>query len=348
MKSLQISGLSASYGGQQVLRDLNLDISAGSFVSLLGPSGCGKTTTLRLVAGLMEASAGRIDLEGRDLLRVPSHRRNIGLVFQNYALLPHLNVVENVAYGLRQRGMGTAERLRKAAEFLDLVGLQGFAERTPDALSGGQKQRVSLARALVIDPDLMMFDEPLSNLDARLRLGMRSLIRRLHLQRQTTSIYVTHDQEEAFAISDRVAVMNSGKVEQYDRPEVLYARPASRFVANFVGFENIFPYRLISRAEGLLTISTLGGTLTLPDDPTWEVLPTGLLAARPEALSFGDSSIALDVTLRTYLGRGYAFEATAHGTPILLHSDSADAPATPRLSIDPRQITFLPPDQLSV
>ncbi len=207
--SLTIENVTAHYGQTEVLKNLSLDIKAGELVSLLGASGCGKTTTLRLVAGFLEPTSGQIKLGDKDLTRLPAYARNIGLVFQNYALFPHLSVRDNVAFGLKQRGIGTEERAKKAEAMLERVGLANFSDRLPAALSGGQKQRVALARALVIEPPLLMFDEPLSNLDAKLRVDMRVEIRQLQRANGTTSLYVTHDQEEAFSISDRVAIMHA-------------------------------------------------------------------------------------------------------------------------------------------
>lgn len=208
--SLKLENISAHYGKTQVLKDLDLEVREGELVSLLGSSGCGKTTTLRLVAGFLAPTGGTITLGRRDLTKQPAHKRDIGLVFQNYALFPHLNVRDNVAFGLKQRGLDLNTRNQKADQMIDRIGLTGFAERYPANLSGGQRQRVALARALVIEPPLLMFDEPLSNLDAKLRVDMRVEIRRLQQANGTTALYVTHDQEEAFSISDRVAIMNKG------------------------------------------------------------------------------------------------------------------------------------------
>ncbi|HLM39047.1 MAG TPA: ABC transporter ATP-binding protein, partial [Microvirga sp.] len=215
---LDLQAVSAHYGTTKVLEDLSLSVQAGELVSLLGASGCGKTTTLRLIAGFLRPTTGSIQLGGRDLTRLPTHKRNIGLVFQNYALFPHLSALDNVAFGLKQRGLGASERRKRAMAILERVGLAALSDRAPGALSGGQKQRVALARALVIEPPLLMFDEPLSNLDAKLRVDMRVEIRQLQQSNGTTSVYVTHDQEEAFSISDRVAIMNAGRVMQFDRP----------------------------------------------------------------------------------------------------------------------------------
>ncbi|MBB4041518.1 putative spermidine/putrescine transport system ATP-binding protein [Microvirga flocculans] len=309
---LDINAVSAHYGTTKVLEDLSLSVQAGELVSLLGASGCGKTTTLRLIAGFLSPTSGSITLGGRDLTRLPTHKRDIGLVFQNYALFPHLTVLENVAFGLKQRGIAPAERRKRALAMLERVGLAALADRAPGALSGGQKQRVALARALVIEPPLLMFDEPLSNLDAKLRVDMRVEIRQLQRANGTTSVYVTHDQEEAFSISDRVAIMNAGRLMQFDRPEVLYRRPANTFVARFVGFENIIPFKVTAREGDRVTAETAGMALRLPQSAYGTIPDTFLLATRPDGLvvSTDPAAEGLPATLglRTYLGRAYQYQ----------------------------------------
>ena len=312
--SLTIENVTAHYGSTQVLQDLSLDIKAGELVSLLGASGCGKTTTLRLVAGFLQPTSGQIRLGTRDLTRLPAHSRDIGLVFQNYALFPHLSVLDNVAFGLKQRGIGSDERARKAQAMLERVGLANFSDRLPAALSGGQKQRVALARALVIEPPLLMFDEPLSNLDAKLRVDMRVEIRQLQRANGTTSLYVTHDQEEAFSISDRVAIMHAGRIMQLDRPEVLYQRPANAFVARFVGFENLIPMTVTARNGEMVTARTEGGgELTLSQADLGPIPDRFVLAARPEGLQVRRDGSGIPVTLgiHTYLGRAYQYRCKA-------------------------------------
>jgi putative spermidine/putrescine transport system ATP-binding protein len=309
--SLSIQSITAHYGNTEVLRDLSLSIAAGELVSLLGSSGCGKTTTLRLVAGFLEPTKGAINLGGRNLTELPAHARNIGLVFQNYALFPHLTVLENVAFGLKQRSIARLERSKKALAMLERVGLSGFAERFPAALSGGQKQRVALARALVIEPPLLLFDEPLSNLDAKLRVDMRVEIRQLQRANGTTSLYVTHDQEEAFSISDRVAIMNAGRIMQLDRPEVLYQRPANAFVARFVGFENLIPMKVVARHGAIVTAQVAGGaTLDLSQDSLGPIADDFILACRADGLTVRREGRGIPATLglRTYLGRAYQYQ----------------------------------------
>jgi putative spermidine/putrescine transport system ATP-binding protein len=237
---LVLEKLTLAYGSTVAVRDLDLAIGRGELVALLGPSGCGKTTTMRAIAGLLTPASGRIHLDGSDLTRVATNRRPVGLVFQSYALFPHLTVFENVAFGLRLKGMQGDALAERVTRGLASVGLSGFAERKPAELSGGQQQRVALARSMVIEPKVLLLDEPLSNLDARLRLEMRAELQRVQRETGVTMIFVTHDQAEALALADRVIVMRNGAVEQIAAPEELYNRPTSAFVADFVGFENIF------------------------------------------------------------------------------------------------------------
>ena len=319
---LTLDHVGAHYGSTQVLKDLSIRIGAGELVSLLGASGCGKTTTLRLVAGFMAPTSGSIRLGDRDLTRLPAHKRDIGLVFQNYALFPHLSVADNVGFGLRQRGVDPVERGRRVAAMLDRVGLGALAERYPAALSGGQKQRVALARALVIDPQLLMFDEPLSNLDAKLRIDMRVEIRELQRANGTTAVYVTHDQEEAFSISDRVAIMDAGRIVQLDTPETLYQRPASVFVARFVGFENLIPLAVTAREGGLVTAEGLGGIrLSLPLAEFGPIPDRFILGARAAGLAVADpgstDGIPATLGLRTYLGRAYQYQCRTPAGPLV-------------------------------
>ncbi|MFV0333669.1 MAG: ABC transporter ATP-binding protein [Tropicimonas sp.] len=319
---LSLSGVSAHYGRTQVLRDLSLDVAEGELVSLLGASGCGKTTTLRLVAGFLQPSSGTIRLGDRDLTRLPPHARNIGLVFQTYALFPHLTVRDNVAFGLKQRNIAPDERRRRADTMLERVGLANLADRHPAALSGGQRQRVALARALVIDPPLLMFDEPLSNLDAKLRVDMRVEIRRLQQANGTTAVYVTHDQEEAFSISDRVAIMNAGRIMQLDAPEVLYSNPANAFVADFVGFENMIAMRAVAEAGDAVRAQMEGGaTIDLPKNQFTVPARDFILAARPDGLLVapegGAPGIPATLGLRTYLGRAYQYQCETPGGRVM-------------------------------
>jgi len=246
--SLELKSLSKRFGAVKAIDDVSLSVADGEFFSLLGPSGCGKTTLLRTVAGILQPDAGSITLGGRDITDVPVHARNTALVFQSYALFPHLTVFENIAFGLRMRREKDAAIRTRVAEALELVRLAGFGGRFPAQISGGQQQRVALARALVVQPALLLLDEPLSNLDARLREEMRVEIRRIQRAVGITTILVTHDIQEAFALSDRIAVMNQGRAEQIGTPSDIYLRPATQFVAEFAGQVNHFAVR-VTRAE---------------------------------------------------------------------------------------------------
>ncbi|MEM7442920.1 MAG: ABC transporter ATP-binding protein [Pseudomonadota bacterium] len=348
-KSLNLSGISAHYGRTQVLKDLDLDVKAGELVSLLGASGCGKTTTLRLIAGFLQATGGQVLLDGQDISGVAAHRRDIGLVFQNYALFPHMSVADNVGFGLKQRGVAGPERGARVDEMLGKVGLDAFSDRLPAALSGGQKQRVALARALVIKPSLLLFDEPLSNLDAKLRVDMRVEIRELQRAHDITAIYVTHDQEEAFSISDRVAIMDAGQISQYDTPETLYRRPANAFVANFVGFETMIDLRVTGRSGGHVSVEGRGANFSL-DENVWGSVPDAFtLGARADGLRVVEANesegLPATLTVRTYLGRSYHYRAEtplgsvlANG-PIDRHFSEGDQA---RLVLVPEQCCILP------
>jgi putative spermidine/putrescine transport system ATP-binding protein len=230
--------LRRTYGSLHALDGLSLDIAPGEMVVLLGPSGCGKTTALRILAGLDHADAGEVRVGGEDITRVPANKRDMGMVFQAYSLFPHMTVRDNVAFGLRLRGQASAKRLARSREMLELVGLTKFEDRYAHQLSGGQQQRVALARALAVEPAVLLLDEPLSALDAKVRVQLRDEIRRVQLDVGTTTLFVTHDQEEALAVADRVGVMNAGRLDQIAPPTELYARPATRFVAEFVGLSN--------------------------------------------------------------------------------------------------------------
>jgi putative spermidine/putrescine transport system ATP-binding protein len=273
---LSLQKVSLAYGNSIAVKDLDLDIRKGELLALLGPSGCGKTTTMRAIAGLMPVAGGRIDLDGADITRVAANKRAVGLVFQSYALFPHLTVYENVAFGLKLKGMNGKALDDKVASGLKSVGLSNFASRKPAELSGGQQQRVALARSMVMEPKVLLLDEPLSNLDARLRLEMRTELQRVQKETGVTMIFVTHDQIEALALADRIVVMKGGKIEQIGTPEDIYNAPVSSFVADFVGFENIFAL------EGG-ALKTANGTTPL----TGPVPSASGLAWRPRMVTLG-------------------------------------------------------------
>ena len=239
MSGLKLAGITRTYGSFTAVDNLDLEVADGEFVTLLGPSGCGKTTTLRMVAGFIAPDRGEIWFDDRRMTEVPPHQRNTAMVFQSYALFPHMSVAENVAFGLKMRKLPAAEQAARIREALDMVSLRGLEERRPGQLSGGQQQRVALARAIVTRPDILLFDEPLSNLDAKLREKVRIEIRDLQRRLGTTTLYVTHDQAEAMAISDRIVVMNGGRIEQMGDPGTIYRAPRSAFVADFLGAANI-------------------------------------------------------------------------------------------------------------
>ncbi|MEJ6392678.1 ABC transporter ATP-binding protein [Gymnodinialimonas sp. 2305UL16-5] len=349
---LSIDKITAHYGTTKVLEDLSLTVADGELVSLLGASGCGKTTTLRLVAGFMQPTSGTIRLGQNDLTRLPAHGRDIGLVFQSYALFPHLSVENNVGFGLKQRKVSASERHTRAMEMLDRVGLAHLADRLPGELSGGQKQRVALARALVIEPPLLMFDEPLSNLDAKLRVDMRVEIRQLQRANGTTALYVTHDQEEAFSISDRVAIMDQGRIMQLDTPETLYQRPANTFVARFVGFENLIELNVTHREGAVVQAETPdGATLSLSQDRLGAIPDAFILATRADGLRVTDEAgaegLPATLGLRTYLGRAYQYQCQA-GPGHLVANGALGTPFEPgahvTLTPNPDQCAILKPE----
>jgi iron(III) transport system ATP-binding protein len=250
-------------GEVTAVNQVNLDIQKGELVTLLGPSGCGKTTTLRMIAGFEFPTTGKIILDGEEINTLPPHKREMSMVFQSYAIFPHLNVFENIAYGLNVQKVPKKQITERVNRVLDLVHLEGYGQRAPNQLSGGQQQRVALARALVMEPKVLLMDEPLSNLDAKLREEMRTEIRRIQKELNITSVYVTHDQIEAMTLSDRVVVMNLGLIEQVGTPMEIYRYPNSRFVANFIGRANFVPGTVLEQDHGTIRVSTLGETLHL-------------------------------------------------------------------------------------
>jgi putative spermidine/putrescine transport system ATP-binding protein len=320
MATLTLDGLVKRYGQSTAVEGVTLEVPQGEFVSLLGPSGCGKTTTLRMVAGFIEPTEGRILIGGRDVTRVPAHARDTGMVFQSYALFPHMSVAENVGFGLEMRKVSRAERDSRVAEALRLVRLDHLAARLPRELSGGQQQRVALARALVINPAVFLLDEPLSNLDAKLRAEVRLEIRQLQQRLGLTTLFVTHDQDEALAMSDRLVVLAAGKVQQIGTAEDLYERPANAFVAGFVGRCNLLPGR--TEAEGQFRLAE--GVL-VPCGRDERGGPAGadrLLALRPEriVMSPGNGSAGLPARIDavTYLGAETEYHVDLGGTRMLV------------------------------
>ncbi|MBI4242447.1 MAG: ABC transporter ATP-binding protein [Candidatus Rokubacteria bacterium] len=308
-------------GQVYAVRDVSLKVEPGEFLTLLGPSGCGKTTTLRMIAAFERPDAGRVFIGEEDVTHLMANQRSIGFVFQNYALFPHLSVFENVAYGLRVQKRAEREIARAVAEVLDLVGLTGYERQLPHQLSGGEQQRVALARAIVIRPRVLLFDEPLSNLDARLRVHMRGELRGLQKRLGITALYVTHDQEEAMAISDRIAVMNEGVIVQEGTAEDLYHRPASEFVAQFIGRTNLLAGRVLSVAPGGIELEVAGQRLQMAgSDPGVRSGEAVRLVIRPEAIELrpttsGDGLVGT-IEGRTFLGEKVEYQVRA-GTHLL-------------------------------
>ena len=317
--SIEIAGVSKIYdGGVRAVDAVAMDIRQGEFFSLLGPSGCGKTTTLRMIAGFEIPSAGAIRVDGADITHVPAHKRDMGMVFQNYALFPHRTVAENVAFGLRMRGLDKASIAAKVTAALAMVELSGLEDRRPAQLSGGQQQRVALARAIVIAPRVLLCDEPLGALDKKLRQQMQFELKQLQKKLGLTLVFVTHDQEEALAMSDRIAVMNGGRVEQVGTPAEIYNQPTTRFVADFIGDTNIFRGERTTTSVGGPALD-VGKGLILALPPSIETQGTGVLsvALRPEKIRLspaGDAAAARGVVENTnFLGGAVLYRITLEG-----------------------------------
>ncbi len=325
---VRLSGLRRTYGQVVALDGVDLTIEPGELVALLGPSGCGKTTTLRLLAGLEDADAGTITVAGNEITHVPANKRDMGMVFQAYSLFPHMTVRDNVAFGLRLRRRGKTERHRRAMEMLELVGLTEQAGRYAHQLSGGQQQRVALARALAIQPQVLLLDEPLSALDAKVRAQLRDQIRRIQLEVGITTLFVTHDQEEALAIADRVGVMKEGRIEQLGPPTEIYSRPATAFVAEFVGLTN----RLGGEVGGGL-VTVRGAALPLVDPGTPDGRVTALV--RPEAVSVAahqsldQGPLVGTVIATTFLGATSRVTVDLGDTTVLAQLPTAEATTLP-------------------
>ena len=297
--ALLLKGIEKRFGAVTAVRDLHLEVAEGEFVTLLGPSGCGKSTTLGLIAGFFPPDAGQIYLRGKHVEDLPPFSRDIGVVFQDYALFPHMTVAQNVGFGLKMRRVERGEIAARVEAALDLVKLGGLGERRPLQLSGGQRQRVALARALVIRPTVLLLDEPLSNLDLKLREEMRAEIAALQRRLAITTVFVTHDQGEALAMSDRIAVMNAGAIEQIGRPAEIYERPATHFVADFLGRTNVMPAHVTQSGATRVAIATVQGAAL--EVVTAHALQTGapaLLAVRPERASVASAPVAGSLSLR--------------------------------------------------
>ena len=307
--SIKAKNVIKKYGDNVVIPDLNLDIENGEFFTLLGPSGCGKTTFLRMIAGFNSIEGGEISFEDKVINDIPAHKRNIGMVFQNYAIFPHLTVKQNVEYGLKLRKPSKSEMEKKVSDILKVVQIEQFKDRLPERLSGGQQQRVALARAIVIHPSVLLMDEPLSNLDAKLRIEMRSAIREVQKEVGITTVYVTHDQEEALAISDRIAVMKDGVVQHVGTPKEIYTRPKNVFVSTFIGHSNLYKGTVEIKNDGTFVKFEKGYTVKM--DNLKSSVKNGqkvVIAVRPEEFIISDKGLLTKVKTATFLGRYTNYE----------------------------------------
>ena len=327
---VECKNIALAYGATQVLKGISLTIEPGEFFALLGPSGSGKSTLLRLIAGFNFAQSGQITVDGSDITRIPPWRRNIGMVFQNYALWPHMTVERNVAFGLEERKMPRAEIARKVKDVLALVGLTDFAQRRPNQLSGGQQQRVALARTLAIEPKVLLLDEPLSNLDAKLRVQMRQELKSLQRRLGITTIFVTHDQEEALTTCDRIAVMDQGVIQQIGTPMELFDSPVNRFVANFVGTINFIEGHVEHTPNGSSFLSELLGKIALPAATPVGATTRAALALRPHTINIiaepavptnasrGSINVPGNILEREFLGEFVRYHINANGTELIV------------------------------
>ncbi len=338
-RRLRFDAVCRSFGAHNALQDVTLDVARGEFIALLGPSGCGKTTALNCLAGLLTLTGGSIWLDEVRIDQLKPEDRGFGMVFQNYALFPHMSVRGNVGFGLMMQRLRKAEIVRKVDAALALVRLETQAAKLPGQLSGGQQQRVAIARATVIEPPLVLMDEPLSNLDAKLRLEMRAEIRRIHDLVGSTTIYVTHDQDEALSLADRIVVLRDGRVRQIGTPTELYARPAHADVAEFMGYRNILKARASAGGDGALRVAV--GDAVLTGTPIDGREGDVLVAIRPDDLTpSADGPLAAEVLTAEYRGRDFFGKAaTADGTELYFRSDEKVAPgAAIRLGVDPERV----------
>jgi putative spermidine/putrescine transport system ATP-binding protein len=345
--TLRLEGVTRRFGGQDALVDLNLTIQQGEFIALLGPSGCGKSTALNCLAGLLPLTGGRIWRDESRLDTMPPERRGFGMVFQNYALFPHMSVRSNIAFGLQMHRVGRSEIRRRTDAAIELVQLREHAAKLPGQLSGGQQQRVAIARAIVLEPDVVLMDEPLSNLDAKLRLEMRTEIRRLHQSLGLTTVYVTHDQEEALSMADRLVVLRAGRVQQVGTPEELHARPANWHVADFMGYRNMLRMRVASvdgdgalaTGNGLRVRGTAQGALKVGDE-----VVAGVRAEDLRLDPAATDGIPAVVEVVEYQGREFAVEArTASGPRLHLRTTQRLAPDDAvTLTADPTRVLLFP------
>lgn len=303
---LRLEGLKKAYDGTQILKGVSLDVHAGEFVTLLGPSGCGKTTTLRIIAGLLPPDEGRVWLDGVDITQLAPEKRDVNTVFQNYALFPHMNVERNIAYGLRVRGIKKPQWQAKVKEMLKLVQLEGFERRMPGQLSGGQRQRVAIARAVVLNPRLLLLDEPLGALDLKLRRQMQDELKAVQKRLGIAFVYITHDQEEALNMSDRIAIMHEGQIEQLGSPEDIYEHPATRFAADFIGQTNLLECQVAAVEGRFITLEYAGTRFPARSDFPVKTGDVVSLSLRMERLSFGEHPINACALPGLLISRHYA------------------------------------------
>jgi putative spermidine/putrescine transport system ATP-binding protein len=349
IRRIWVKNLSKRFGDLVALKDFELEVEGGEFIGLLGPSGCGKTTALNCFAGLLEPDAGDIELDGESILSVPPERRRFGMVFQNYALFPHLSIARNVSFGLEMEGVGKTEVRERVEEVLSLVHLEEHRDKYPAQLSGGQQQRVALARAVVTRPRIILMDEPLSNLDAKLRLEMRTEIRRLHQTLGLTTIYVTHDQEEALSLSDRVVLMRGGTIQQVGPPKEVYAEPASAYAANFLGYRNLLPVKVTAAEGEHATVATQAGVeisgtlrdhLSPGDDAVAAIRPEDVSVVPPDRKEQG--AFSGTVELAEFLGRDSELSVPGElGEPLIART-TGDWKVGSKVSLQ------LPPERLLV
>ena len=306
--AINIDNVVKKYGDVTIIPDLSLQIKNGEFFTLLGPSGCGKTTLLRMIAGFNSIEGGTIKFDDQVINNISAHKRNIGMVFQSYAIFPHLTVRQNVEYGLKIRKINKAEMKKKVDQILDVVKISDYQDRLPERLSGGQQQRVALARAIVIHPSVLLMDEPLSNLDAKLRIEMRSAIRDVQKQVGITTVYVTHDQEEALAISDRIAIMSEGVIQQVATPEEIYTRPSNVFVSTFIGHSNLFHGIYGKDKQGAYVEINDGSRLYVPNLKDNQEGVKVIISVRPEEFMVSEQGIKATIKNRTFLGKYTNYE----------------------------------------
>ncbi len=327
---LELLNLNKSYDDHSVIDGISLQVGLGEFLTLLGPSGCGKTTTLRLLAGFEQPDEGEIRMEEKDITHLPAYKRDVNTVFQSYALFPHMNVFDNIAFGLKMKKVLKSELQQRVADMLSVVQMSEYAKRKPEQLSGGQKQRVAIARALVNQPKILLLDEPLGALDLKLRKQMQGELKHLQQKLGITFIYVTHDQEEALTMSDRIAAMNQGRIEQIGTPEEIYKRPKSRFVANFIGEANLLEAHIESLEKETMRIKWLDYQFSLSRYPSCKEKSLVHLAIRPENLRLcprsEETSPLISATFqeRTYAGAFYKTIVSVQGTELVVHETPED------------------------